>query len=629
MGVVYVATQLALQRRVALKVIAPDLARDANFRERFKRESLLAASIEHPNVIPVYEAGERDGLLYLVMRFVEGTDLRALLAREGALEPARAARLLSQVAAALGSAHRQGLVHRDVKPANVLVVPGEEHEHAYITDFGIAREMSATSGVTRTGAVVGTIDYLAPERLEGERGDARADVYAFGCMLFETLTGDIPFPGESDVAKMFAHFNAPAPSLAEARPDVPRALAEVAERCMAKDPAERYADGAELGRATAAAVAPAPTSEPPPTTEAPPPAEPPPPPPAEPPAPPPATQAPAAAEPPEPATRSLESSRRPLRVGALAALFAAVIGAVALVLALGGGDDAPPPSGERASGGGPASVRVPRGPDGLTVAGGKVWAASANAGRLTPIDAQTAERGPSVPVGENPDSVTAAAGSVWVTNTDSNTVSRVDSGSGERRGTVAVGSEPEGIGAGGGAVWVANSGDGTVTRIDARSGRPTATQQVGGRPIGVAAGPGDVWVTDTGGGRLVRLDPRSGTAKGSPVEVGSEPRGVAVSAGTVWVANSGDGTVSRIDAGTGRPAGSPVRVGANPRELAPAGNGVWVTLSEAGEAVRLDGRGRVAQRAQVGRQPIGVAVGGGRAWVALFAESRVVAVPAR
>src|SRR5215211_4883035 len=174
MGVVYVATQLRLNRRVALKVISPELAREANFRERFKRESLLAASIEHPNVIPVYEAGEKDGLLYLLMRYVGGTDLRELLDREGALDSGRAARLMAQVAAAMAAAHRHGLVHRDIKPANVLA-------------------------------------------------------------------GEVPFQRDSDVAKMFAHANAPLPSLSEARPEVPPALVKVVERCTAKDPAERFA----------------------------------------------------------------------------------------------------------------------------------------------------------------------------------------------------------------------------------------------------------------------------------------------------------------------------------------------------------------------------------------------------
>ena len=179
MGVVYLATQLSLDRPVALKVIAPELAGDVTFRERFKRESRIAASIEHPNVIPVYEAGEGDGLLYLTMRYVEGTDLKALLEADGTIEPARAARLLAQVAAALAAAHRRDLMHRDVKPANVLVDRQDGREHAYLTDFGIARHVAATSALTQTGSVVGTIDYLAPERIiEGGGRCARRRVRA-------------------------------------------------------------------------------------------------------------------------------------------------------------------------------------------------------------------------------------------------------------------------------------------------------------------------------------------------------------------------------------------------------------------------------------------------------------------
>ena len=221
MGVVYRATQLALERTVAMKVIAPELARDVAFRARFERESLIAASIEHPNAIPVYEAGERDGMLYLVMRWVEGTDLRALLRDEGPLEPARAAALLLPIAAALHAAHRRGLVHRDIKPANVLVARDEDGaEHPYLTDFGIARRIDATMAgdvtLTQTGMMIGTVDFMAPELVRGERGDARSDVYSFGCMLFEALTGRVPYPRDYEVAKLQAHVQDPPPSLADA-----------------------------------------------------------------------------------------------------------------------------------------------------------------------------------------------------------------------------------------------------------------------------------------------------------------------------------------------------------------------------------------------------------------------------
>ena len=163
MGVVYRAVQLQLTRMVALKLVTPALARDASFRERFRREWMIAASIEHPNVIPVYEAGEEDGALYIAMRWVEGTDLRESIDR-AALEPARAAQLVSQVASALDAAHEKGLIHRDVKPANILITG---QDHVYLTDFGLTKHASSISGLTRTGQWVGTVDYTAPEQIEG------------------------------------------------------------------------------------------------------------------------------------------------------------------------------------------------------------------------------------------------------------------------------------------------------------------------------------------------------------------------------------------------------------------------------------------------------------------------------
>jgi serine/threonine-protein kinase len=259
MGVVYRATQLALDRLVALKVIAPDLARDDAFRARFQREARMAASIEHANVLPVYEAGERDGVLFLTTRYVEGTDFSALLRHEGPLDVRRAEQLLVPVALALNAASKRGLVHRDVKPANVLIsAPGnDEHEHVYLTDFGLARGESTSAGqmtVTRTGTLVGTLDYMAPERMTGARGDARADIYAFGCMLFQSLAGHVPFPREQDVALIHAHVDEPFPTLLEVRSDVPPAVDAVAQRACAKNPDDRFATAGELAKALEAAV---------------------------------------------------------------------------------------------------------------------------------------------------------------------------------------------------------------------------------------------------------------------------------------------------------------------------------------------------------------------------------------
>ncbi len=254
MGVVYRATQVSLGRPVALKVIAGALAHDEGFRERFERESRLAASLDHPNVIPVYAAGEDEGVLFIAMRFVDGTDLRSVLSAEGALEPMRAAGVVAQVAAALDAAHELGLVHRDVKPANVLVAARGGGEHVYLTDFGLTKRSASDSGLTAAGEWVGTLDYVAPEQLRGNQVDGRADVYALGCVLYEALTGGVPFPREDDVGKLWAHISDPPPWALDTAPDTPRVLAEVAQRAMEKDPDDRFEDAGEMGRQALAAV---------------------------------------------------------------------------------------------------------------------------------------------------------------------------------------------------------------------------------------------------------------------------------------------------------------------------------------------------------------------------------------
>src|SRR3954462_3141607 len=189
MGVIYRAIDVHLGRPVAVKLIAADRASDEAFRVRFERESRLTASIDHPNVIPVYAAGEEDGVLYLVMRYVKGTDRRSLLKQEGRLAPDRAAQVIAQVAGGLDAAHAAGLVHRDVKPANVLLTG----EHVYLADFGLSRLQASGERFTESGAWVGTVDYMSPEHLRGEPCDARSDVYALGCVLFSALTGEAPF----------------------------------------------------------------------------------------------------------------------------------------------------------------------------------------------------------------------------------------------------------------------------------------------------------------------------------------------------------------------------------------------------------------------------------------------------
>jgi pSer/pThr/pTyr-binding forkhead associated (FHA) protein/tRNA A-37 threonylcarbamoyl transferase component Bud32 len=251
MGVVYRAEELALQRPVALKLILPEHSEDARYRERFRRESRVAASIDHPNVIPILEAGEERGVLFISMRLVEGTDLRALIASEGRVDPLRAARIVRQVGAALDAAHARGLVHRDVKPANVLLA---RSDHVYLSDFGLAKRAEEVGGLTRKGSIVARAEYVAPEQIVEDRVDALTDVYALGCLLFEALTGEAPFAASKEGPAMLAHVNAPPPSPLERRPDLPREFDAVVRRAMAKQPGERYPSAGDLGEAALVAA---------------------------------------------------------------------------------------------------------------------------------------------------------------------------------------------------------------------------------------------------------------------------------------------------------------------------------------------------------------------------------------
>jgi serine/threonine protein kinase len=236
-GILYRARQVRLDRPVALKLVESDVARDPVIRERLRREARMVAALDHPNVVPLYAAGDEDGTVYIVTRWVDGTELGALIQRDGPLEPSRAARTAAQIAAALEVAHEQGLVHRDIKPSNVILTP---EDHVYLTDFGLAKRAGTAVGLTRVDQMLGTVDYVAPEGIEGSEPDARGDVYSLGCVLFEMLTGAAPFAGQGGgMAKMWAQVNAEVPSLRERRPDVPPALEDVMRRAMSKAPEDR------------------------------------------------------------------------------------------------------------------------------------------------------------------------------------------------------------------------------------------------------------------------------------------------------------------------------------------------------------------------------------------------------
>ncbi len=249
-SVVYRAEHVRLGRTAALKLLSPGMG-ETDFSNRFLRESRLAASLDHPSIVPVYDAGEDDGLLYIAMAFVDGTDLKTLIRDEGRLPLGRAFGIVGQIASALDAAHARGLVHRDVKPANILVGP---EDRAFLSDFGAVKEL-ASAGMTRTGTFVGTIEYCAPEQIEGGEVDARTDVYALGCVLYEAVTGKPPFHRPSEVAVLNAHLHAPPPQVSKDAPDIPAALDPVISKALSKSPLDRYATPGELVAAARAAAA--------------------------------------------------------------------------------------------------------------------------------------------------------------------------------------------------------------------------------------------------------------------------------------------------------------------------------------------------------------------------------------
>jgi serine/threonine protein kinase len=243
MGVVYRAQHMNLQRRAAIKIIAPEFADTKGFRSRFIREARIAAALQHPNIVTVYDAGQAGETLYIAMQFIRGSDLGATLREEGRLRPYRAIDVCRQVASALDAAHGMALIHRDVKPGNVLI----EGRRAYLTDFGLTKRSGSTgAALTREGELVGTIHYVAPEQIEGGHVDARTDVYALACLLFHCLVGDVPFPRDTDVAVIYAHLSEPPPKPSELRSDLPVGLDAVIAKAMDKSPDRRFRSCADL-----------------------------------------------------------------------------------------------------------------------------------------------------------------------------------------------------------------------------------------------------------------------------------------------------------------------------------------------------------------------------------------------
>jgi serine/threonine-protein kinase len=600
MGIVYRADDLALGREVALKVIAPALAQDERFRERFSRETRTAASLEHANVVPVYAAGEEGGQLYIAMRFIPGTDLQRLLHAER-LPPARAVAIVAQVAEALDAAHAHGLVHRDVKPANILVAGAGDHEHAYLTDFGLTRNEAAGDGLTKTGEWVGTLAYLAPEQIRGEPVDARADVYALGGVLYQCVTGRLPFAVESELEALAAHLAElpPRPS----REGAPRALDSVVERAMSKDPDRRYRSAGDLGRAALAAV----EGRRPTLTER--------------------TVATGTAAPaigvvrPRRRTRS---TRTTLAIGAAAGVALAALTAT-VAFATGAFEGA---SGGSAAASGPSAgdpIALQQGADRLALLDGKVWVLQVDSGRLARVDpAAGAAEYFSAPVdlggGAFP-AIATGRGSVWTTHASATVggVDRVDPETVQAIEHVRLPSA-EALSVGQTGVWAttrSGAGRGALVRIEPRTNALDGPAVRAGRTlVAVAEGTDAVWVADEGADDVVRVDPASRRIV-ARVRVGAAPGRLAVASGVVWVANLGDRTLTRIDSKTNRVVGAPTSLGKDIQDIAIAAGRLWVASADA-TVTPLDVQtGAVTGPSiPVGRPPLSLAADRDELWVA-------------
>jgi hypothetical protein len=559
MSVVYLAEDLALGRKVALKVLAPELSDDPGFRERFRLESRLAASIDHPNVVPIYEAGEVEGQFYIAMRYVDGTDLRKLIDEHGALEPSRAVELVASVADGLEAAHARGLVHRDVKPSNVLISGPGEREHVYLADFGLTKTAETEEEAREAAKLSGTTDYVAPELItEGGVGKA-ADIYALGCVLYEALTGRVPYPRRSELETLVAHIDDPVPKPSAARPEAPTALDAVVERAMAKEPLERYGSAAELATS---------------------------------------------------ARSTLPSTGRSRRLAVALAGLAVVLAGLALgAVVLTRGEEpgsATPPTTDLASG---AVQRVDLGtgkleatipiqgePLDIAVSSGAVWAVDSDRRVIYRIDSGTNRvvlSGPGVHplLGLAP--LAVGSDSVWLA---------VHGGDGQ--GLVVPlapisGSGPSPI---------------DVRELALGSGDPPPPVNALAQIIPAQSATRDSfsgWVLDAAEGSLREVRPGSAPALSPPLDTGAEPLVAAADGSDLWVGQ--DGALIKV---VGRTVVARTSVPGRPVALAVGDDGVWVATME-GRVLLVSRDGTVARNVRSQGRPVDLQLSEESLWLLL------------
>jgi serine/threonine protein kinase len=600
MGEVYRAFDTRLGRNVALKVLVPRLADDEGFRQRFLHESRLAASLDHPNVIPVYEAGEAEGRLFIAMRFVEGTDLRQMLGDERVLEPARTLALLASVAGALDTAHAKGLVHRDVKPANILVAAepaADPPEHVYLSDFGLT---TLSSDLGDAGPFTGTADYAAPELVSGGPVDGRTDVYALGCVLFECLTGQAPFHGDSVMTVLWGHVNDPVPSASARNSDLPGGIDDVLGKALAKEPADRHATSRALIEEARDALG---VAEPVP---------------------------------------KLSRRRLLLFVGA-SALGVAAAAVAAVLLTRGGGTASKQllpltrnslvridPATNQLK----AAIKMGSNPTRVVVGERDIWVADAGDRTLAQVSPEANAVVTTVEWSASAGSLLLEMafgdGAIWMIHQEGTTFQSYSSvwtydprtrilrralrtrndrdlhGVAVGRGYLWAGTIPSGrteivkiqpvtreilwrtpvgiwaslanvvlLALGQDAVWIAIDHPNSVWRLDTRTGKVLATIKLGFSPADIAVGETGVWITNPLSDSVVRVNPSTDQVA-ETFRVGRTPEHLAVGAGSVWTANTRDGTVSRIDPKTFDV--KTVDVGGTPEDLAVGLGGTWVVV---------------------------------------------------
>ena len=593
MGAVYRAVEEGLGRKVALKVIATELAGDGRFRERFLRESRIAASLDHPHVVPIFAAGEVDGALFLAMRYVEGTDLGRLLREHGALDAAFVIPLLEQVAEALDAAHERGLVHRDVKPSNILVASSGGREHCYLGDFGLTKRTGSLSGVSATGEVVGTLDYVAPEQITGGEVGAAADLYSLACVLYECLTGQSPFPRATDVALLWAHVHDEPERASAVRPELPRALDAVLARGLAKEPERRYTSAGELIADAKAAL-------------------------------------------------GLVPARPPVRRRALPAIvvsaLAAGVLAVALWFVLERGDTgltsvAPNSVGVIDAATNELVAEVPVGidPGAVTVGAGAVWVANQRDETVTRIDPRTRQYVRTISVGDSPAALTVGGGAVWVALGSLAELTRIDPEQNEAAARafaalgegVPCGTPGAGVAFGGGFAWfLCESGE--LGRVDPKSGKAvrvtelvTSSSAINPDYSDIAFAFGSLWVLNRTANQLVEVDPIT-SLRLDPITVGDGPSALAVGRDALWVANGRDGTVTRVELGEPGQAAQlqTIRVTAGLVDVAVGAGGVWVASSVDRTVTRIDEKtGEPTAVIELGNEPQEVVASEGSVWV--------------